>query len=537
MEKRKSKIVKRIALAFMALTMVVGLWQAPVSAEDVKNYDVELSGAVKSVTADPTVNNGYQYIAGMDVNESSAYKYLQFTYTGDITYLRLEFAGAGKVLWMNAADHASECLKLADDKMATLVATEPTTVVIDLAASGITDMSNVTVIHWHWGDALLAAGTKLNITDARLMADKTSLIKPVDPGVKPADPVVKPTDPVVKPATPAVQPKKDEFLLIGDSKGSSAMNGTYKLEGKKYTYMGWVTTEGATAAHNQLSFTYVGDITYLRLEFETAKNKSGVVTKAGPYWMTKDQATHFVSADGKDIPLKATKATTVVIDLVKSGIDISKYVGFHMHNGDELMAANTLKITDAKLINPTPERTQTISAKNISKAVGSKAFKLGAKLTAGTGTLSYTSSNKKVATIDKKSGKVSVKGIGTTKITITAAAVSGKYDKAVKTITLTVTPKKVTIASAKNTGKKVFTATWKKDRTVSGYQIRYTTDKKLKKNFKTAAKIKSNKTTKMTVKKLKKGKTYYVQVRAYKTVNGKAIYGNWSKTKAVKIRK
>ena len=39
-----------------------------------------------------------------------------------------------------------------------------------------------------------------------------------------------------------------------------------------------------------------------------------------------------------------------------------------------------------------------------------------------------------------------------------------------------------------------------------------------------------------TIKKLKK-KKYYVQVRAYRTVNGKKIYGDWSKVKSVKVKK
>ena len=38
------------------------------------------------------------------------------------------------------------------------------------------------------------------------------------------------------------------------------------------------------------------------------------------------------------------------------------------------------------------------------------------------------------------------------------------------------------------------------------------------------------------IKKLKK-KKYYVQVRAYRTVNGKKIYGDWSKVKSVKVKK
>ena len=81
-------------------------------------------------------------------------------------------------------------------------------------------------------------------------------------------------------------------------------------------------------------------------------------------------------------------------------------------------------------------------------------------------------------------------------------------------------------------GKKKFTATWTKAAGVDGYQVQYS----LKKNFKKAKKknIKSNK-NKLTVKKLKSKKTYYVRVRAYKKINGKNVYSAWS-TKKVKVK-
>ena len=33
-----------------------------------------------------------------------------------------------------------------------------------------------------------------------------------------------------------------------------------------------------------------------------------------------------------------------------------------------------------------------------------------------------------------------------------------------------------------------------------------------------------------------KGKTYYIRVRAYKTVNGTKYYGAWSKVKSIKCK-
>lgn len=67
---------------------------------------------------------------------------------------------------------------------------------------------------------------------------------------------------------------------------------------------------------------------------------------------------------------------------------------------------------------------------------------------------------------------------------------------------------------------------WKK-LDCTGYEIIYTTDSKFKKGLKTV-KIKNSNKTKKAIKKLKKGKKYYVKVRAYAVYNGKKLYGSKS---------
>lgn len=100
--------------------------------------------------------------------------------------------------------------------------------------------------------------------------------------------------------------------------------------------------------------------------------------------------------------------------------------------------------------------------------------------------------------------------------------------------TETVRPKKTSIKKLSK-GKKKFTVTWAKVSGVKGYQIQYSSDKKLKKNNKSVT-VTKQKTTKATVKKLKSKKKYYVRVRTYKTVNGKKIYSSWSKVKSIKTK-
>ena len=47
----------------------------------------------------------------------------------------------------------------------------------------------------------------------------------------------------------------------------------------------------------------------------------------------------------------------------------------------------------------------------------------------------------------------------------------------------------------------------------------------------------TSKKVNVVVRKLKPNKTYYVKARAYEVVNGKKVYGNWSKAKKIKNKK
>lgn len=94
-------------------------------------------------------------------------------------------------------------------------------------------------------------------------------------------------------------------------------------------------------------------------------------------------------------------------------------------------------------------------------------------------------------------------------------------------------PKKVQKIAAGNTKKQAVVLTWKKDKDAKGYQIEYSLNKKFTKQ----KKVKNAKKTSVTIKKLKKGKTYFFRVRAFKVVNGKMICGKWSAVKKIRIKK
>lgn len=137
-------------------------------------------------------------------------------------------------------------------------------------------------------------------------------------------------------------------------------------------------------------------------------------------------------------------------------------------------------------------------------------------------TLEFTYTNKSDTTATKPSdATAATKPAATT--TATKPAV-----KPVKKVTVKKQTAKV------KAGKKKLTVTWKKDKNVSGYQIKIAT----KKNFKGAKTytVKSYKTYKKVIKKLKAKKKYFVKVRAYKTVGKSKVYGVYSAVRSCKVK-
>ena len=91
---------------------------------------------------------------------------------------------------------------------------------------------------------------------------------------------------------------------------------------------------------------------------------------------------------------------------------------------------------------------------------------------------------------------------------------------------------KVILRVPKNKKGRKLVVRWNAVKDAKGYQLQYALNKKFKKK-----KSIQTKKTKYTIKKLKKKKTYYIRVRAYKMNGKKKVYGKWSTVKKVKIRK
>lgn len=97
-------------------------------------------------------------------------------------------------------------------------------------------------------------------------------------------------------------------------------------------------------------------------------------------------------------------------------------------------------------------------------------------------------------------------------------------------------PAKASIKTLKNKKKKKIFIRWKWQVEADGYQVQYALNKKFTKKLKTKNVNSFYKET-LTIKNLKKKKTYYVRVRAYKITSETKKYGAWSKIKKVKIKK
>ncbi len=157
--------------------------------------------------------------------------------------------------------------------------------------------------------------------------------------------------------------------------------------------------------------------------------------------------------------------------------------------------------------------------------------------------VSYTGKSKMPKLTVTYGGKTLVKGKDYTvsgkncknpgKATITITGI-GNYT-GTKTMNFYIVPKKPTMTKATSTTKKKISLAWKRDSLADGYQIIVYSDKTCKTKVKSAM-AKKNTTVKGTLSGLTSGKTYYVRMRAYKTIDGKKKAGAFCAVKTVKVK-
>lgn len=106
--------------------------------------------------------------------------------------------------------------------------------------------------------------------------------------------------------------------------------------------------------------------------------------------------------------------------------------------------------------------------------------------------------------------------------------------KAKVSLKFKILPKGTSISGKLTAKPKQFTVKWKKQpKSITGYQVQYSTSKKFTKKATVTRTINKVSTTKLAVKNLKAKKKYYVSVRTYKAVKGKKYCSGWSGVKSV----
>ena len=162
-----------------------------------------------------------------------------------------------------------------------------------------------------------------------------------------------------------------------------------------------------------------------------------------------------------------------------------------------------------------------------------EAVSFALKQSASAGTLTYSSSAPKYVSVSK-SGKVTIAMNHTAKVAITVKASSTKnYGSASKTVYVYAKPGKMTLAKAINVRTQSIQTRWTKMIGADTYQVQRALNNTFSKGKKTYSV--NGKTNAKKLTNLKKGKTYFVRLRAYDKQT--ASWSVWSKAKKVKVAK
>lgn len=357
------------------------------------------------------------------------------------------------------------------------------------------------------------------------------------------------------------------FSIIGEKVGSSTVTITYS-DG---------TTENINIKISAIDFTK-SVITGINTSYEytgkeiapsiTAKYNSNVLKKGTDYTVSyknnKSVGTATVTINGIGTYAGTITKTFKITSKSLSKATVSGINSSYQYTGQNITPAVTVKeLTDTKTtlkkdtdytVNYKNNKsvgtaTVTIKGKGNHKDTITKTFKITARNITKTSVSGLNSSYKYTGkaitpTVTIKNGTITLKKgtdytvsyknnktIGTASVVI---AGKGNYVGTV-TKSFKIVPKTVTLKSVTTPSTKQLKATWTTDSDVTGYEIVYSIDKNFKSGNKTTT-ITKNSTSNTTIKGLTKNKTYYVKVRAYKTVNNSKIYGAYSSVKSVKVK-
>lgn len=166
------------------------------------------------------------------------------------------------------------------------------------------------------------------------------------------------------------------------------------------------------------------------------------------------------------------------------------------------------------------------------KSIGDKPFNLVVGSNSDSELL-YKSSNKSVVSVSD-SGKVKIKGYGEAVITVKSIQTSN-YSAAEKKIKVKVIPGKIEKFKSVSSSKGTIKCTWKKKNIKN---MKCEIQVSLNSGFNDAISFKtpSVKKGKYMVAGLERGKTYYIRIRAVKSIGGKKYKSKWSKVTKTKVK-
>jgi fibronectin type 3 domain-containing protein len=237
----------------------------------------------------------------------------------------------------------------------------------------------------------------------------------------------------------------------------------------------------------------------------------------------------YIYKNNKWTKLANTNKTTYTVKSLKSGTNYKLAVKAYSKTDDGTVWADSYKTVSAmtkldktsKITATTTESSVKLSWKKVTGATGYRVYQYNSKtgkyesIKTLTGT-SYTVKKLKAGTTYKFAVKAYTKDDGST--------IWASSSVSFKTCTKPATP-----APTATAGSGKATIKWSKVTGATGYVVY------MQNSEGEYEKIGSTKSTSYTKKSLKKGKTYYFRVRAYKTLDGKNIYGGY-KTVKVKIK-
>lgn len=246
------------------------------------------------------------------------------------------------------------------------------------------------------------------------------------------------------------------------------------------------------------------------------------------FYTGKEQKPSVTVMDGSTILKKDTDYTVSYANNTKAGKATVTVRGKGNYTGDKTVNFQIVETVSGVKASSAGYNSVKVSWEKVSGVTGYKIYRADSK----------NGKYKCVKTI-KGEGKTSCKDAklttGKTYYYQVKPYLGKEEGSASKTVSAKPVPEKVTLSSVKNSKSKTVTVKWKKVSGASGYEIYSATSKNGK--YKKVATVKKGRTTSYKNTKLKKGTTYYYKVRAYRTVNGKKVYGNYSGLKSVKIKK